>query len=285
MKLRPLTTVGFIAIIGFIVADSFIGHSNPTGAPAARCGSNADPLTCSYCHSGGPNTIQAGWITSNIPTTGYIAGTTYTITATATYIGRSTFGFEISPQNLSGTYFGPCIVTDPVHTKLITGTSGKKYMTHQSAGITGTTDYHTWSFNWTAPSAGSDTVTFYGAFLCANGNNAVTGDITYKSNLKAIEDVNTGMKKNEIGVSGFSIYPNPASESFSVSYEINRTGKVEINLVDLHGSLVASILSEEKSPGSYENFFKIPFNLNAGIYFLEIATETNHGAKRILVQQ
>lgn len=287
MKLKYLVPVLFITTAGFMLADSLNNpaQTNPTGAPAARCGSNAEPLTCSYCHTGGPNTIQPGWITSTIPSTGYVPGTTYTIIATASYVGRSTFGFEISPQNNSGTYLGICTVTDVVHTKLISGTSGRKYMTHQTAGITGSMDYHTWSFNWTAPAAGSGALTFYGAFLCANGNNAITGDITYKANLPVTEDITSGITTNLLNGSDFSIYPNPVSETFIISYKTDHSGKVEIKLVDMQGRLIAPLMTVNKPAGSYENFFKIPFNLNAGIYFVEIATETNHIVKRILVQQ
>jgi hypothetical protein len=92
-------------------------------------------------------------ITSNIPTSGYTPGSTYTITATVTGAGDK--GFQISPQNISGTLLG----------SLIAGTGSKivgvKYITHTSPKTTNTA---TWTFQWIAPIAGTGNVTFYGAF-------------------------------------------------------------------------------------------------------------------------
>ena len=127
--------------------------SIPTGAPAGNTGSPSDGTTCAQsCHGGSP-TAQLGMITSNIPTSGYTPGSTYTITATVTGAGDK--GFQISPQNISGTLLG----------SLIAGTGSKivgvKYITHTSPKTTNTA---TWTFQWIAPIAGTGNVTFYGAF-------------------------------------------------------------------------------------------------------------------------
>ena len=126
----------------------------PSGAPAGYTGSPGDGQQCqSGCHGGSVQTVT-GWITSNIPTAGYTAGTTYTITVTVT--GSGNHGFEVSPQNASGTLLGT----------LIAGSGNKlvgsgKYVTHSSSQ---NGNPQTWNFQWTAPSVGTGTVTFYGAF-------------------------------------------------------------------------------------------------------------------------
>ena len=145
--------------------------SYPTGAPAGNTGSPSDATTCAESCHGGSAVTQAGLITSTIPTAGYTPGSTYTITATSTGAGDK--GFQISPQNISGTLLG----------SLISGTGsqivGIKYITHT---IPKTTTTATWTFQWIAPAAGTGSVTFYGAF-------AITQSTTKKSTLVVNEAV------------------------------------------------------------------------------------------------
>lgn len=157
-----------ISISGFNTA-----ISNPDGAPAGRTGSPGDGgATCqaSGCHSGSPTTV-ANIITSNVPVTGYVPGTTYTITVTVTGTGKK--GFQVSPQTPTGALVG----------SLTAGTGNKivstKYVTHTSAKNTSSA---VWTFQWKAPVAGTGAVTFYGAF-------AITTGTTRKSTMVVQEDV------------------------------------------------------------------------------------------------
>jgi hypothetical protein len=127
----------------------------PNGAPAGMTGSPGDGNNCTSCH-GGTATTSTNWITSNIPVGGYIAGQTYQITATNSLTGSGKYGFEISPQNSSGTLLGTMALG--ANCKFADGNS--KYITHSNA----TSSLHVWTFNWTAPVAGTGSVTFYGAF-------------------------------------------------------------------------------------------------------------------------
>jgi hypothetical protein len=126
----------------------------PTGAPAAKTGSPGDGSNCTECH-GGTATTTAGQITSNIPASGYVPGTTYQITATNPLTGSGKMGFEVSPQNAAGTQLGTLVAG--AGSKLVGGT---KYVTHSNANTT----TNTWTFSWVAPVAGTGQVTFYGAF-------------------------------------------------------------------------------------------------------------------------
>lgn len=127
---------------------------NPNGAPAGMTGSPGDGDNCTSCH-GGTATTTASLITSNIPASGYIPGTTYTITATNSLTGSGKMGFEVSPQNAAGDLLGT--LTAGPGSKLV---GGGKYVTHSNANST----TNSWTFSWTAPVAGTGTVTFYGAF-------------------------------------------------------------------------------------------------------------------------
>ena len=144
--------------LAFTCLPGAYAHSN--GAPAAKTGSPGDGSNCTSCH-GGTAVNVTGWITTNIPTQGYTGGSSYTITVTATGTGKK--GFELSPQNVAGTQLGT--LAAGTGSKLVGGT---KYVTHTAAGAsTGTS---TWSFNWTAPAAGTGTVNLYAAIVVGEPN-------------------------------------------------------------------------------------------------------------------
>lgn len=145
-----LLAIVVIAVVGLTSFETLY----PTGAPAGYTGSPGDGQNCTSCH-GGTATSSTGWITSNIPASGYVPGTTYQITATNSLTGSGKFGFEVSPQNASGTLLGT--LAAGANCQLV---GGGKYVTHTNASPS----ISTWTFNWTAPAAGTGNVTFYGAF-------------------------------------------------------------------------------------------------------------------------
>ncbi len=176
-----INSISLITIISLSLTTQF-AMTQSGGPGGGHTGSPGDGnLTCNTvgCHTGSATTTIAGWITSNVPVSGYVPGQTYTITATATLASSVRFGFQISPQSSTGTYLGTLIVTDPTHTQIVS----TKYIEHKSAGTVGTSGFHTWTFNWIAPSAGTGTVTFYGAFNCSNNNGGSSGDQIFTSNL------------------------------------------------------------------------------------------------------
>lgn len=149
-----------------------------TGSPGARTGSPGDNgNTCTGCHTGTANTAFA-WITTNVPSSGYVAGQTYTITATGTHQGVVRFGFELTVEDSQGNKVGTLQITDATRTKL---TNNGKAVTHTAQGITPTGNSNSWSMNWIAPTGVQGNIGIYAAFNAANGNGNTTGDVIYKS--------------------------------------------------------------------------------------------------------
>jgi len=177
MKKRLLTLGAIMATVLLVFSSTYL-VSYPDGAPSGVANDpSSGSANCTNCHSGTatiPATTVAN-ITTNIPATGYVPGTTYTVTATVNYAGKTRFGFEVSPQNSTGTYKGTMIVTNTTQTKI----TGTKYITQTASGNSGT-GTKSWSFNWVAPVAGTGTVTFYGSLMAANNNGGTSGDLTYK---------------------------------------------------------------------------------------------------------
>ncbi len=252
-KKIQLAVIAFSAVFVF----SSLDIESTGGAPAARTGSPADGFDCTSCH-GGAATSVTGLITSTIPASGYVPGSVYTITATISDPLKNQFGFEISPQKTSGAQVGTMTITDAIRTQLV-GTG--KYVTHKSAGTTGTNNSTSWSFQWTAPQAGTGSFTFYGAFLAGNANGLMSGDAVILSTLYISEDV--GASVSEENIKSFSIYPNPANNFVFC----NVKSDAEINL---------RVCSAEGRPFKQMHFNKGEIikaditELNSGLYIIQI---------------
>jgi hypothetical protein len=162
------------------------GH---TGAPGEG--------TCAVCHTGG-GTFD-GSLVIDTPD-GYQPGLSYTITVTLQDPGQSRWGFELIPLYRDGAELvmaGSLTNLSP-HTTIQEIFDGKQYISHSSNAFdagepdgtyAGTADGPvTWSFTWTAPPAGADTVWFYAAGNAANNNQTNgLGDFIYTASTSVVE--------------------------------------------------------------------------------------------------
>ncbi len=94
----------------------------------------------------------------------------------------------------------------------------------------------------------------------STGNDPETGQMPRKSQL-------------------FPTYPNPFNASTTVKYQLAEPGKVRLRVVNLQGSLVTTILSEQQSAGEYALHWDASA-LSSGIYFLELITDNRTGESR-----
>ncbi len=280
MKNKTKISISIFALaIGsiFISEYSSIAVGESTGSPNAAAGDpKSTNKTCamSGCHVSPLTAVTplTGVITSNVPVAGYTPGATYTFTAIMTRAGHTRYGFEISPQSTSGTFLGTLIATDATNTKLAThfvggGVAVGKYITHKVSSA------DTWSFDWTAPAAGTGNVTFYGAFNAAGGSVDETGDSIFTSSTLVSENVASGIEESSLD-NTISIFPNPISDKFTVSNSLNAAGSISI--FDASGVLVKRI----QNASAYQSINIA--DLNEGVYFLRIETSEGTVIKKII---
>ena len=223
----------------------------PSGAPAGYSGSPADNANCTQCHGGSPTNVS-GWITSDVPAAGYTPGTTYTITASSVGSGRK--GFEISPQSLNGTLLG----------SLSAGSGnqivGTKYVTH-TVPVNGTSA--SWTFTWTAPTAGTGPVTFYGAF-------AVSQAVTNLSTL-IIQEKTTSSIENSLNEGSFRLFPNPVKDLVTASFSIQNEENINLSIYDITGKKLLTLFNDILPAGSIQKSFDLRNLLPSGIYFVTLS--------------
>jgi hypothetical protein len=255
----------FFVLIGIIVLQSFgpAKLMKKDGAAPGYTGSPGDSLkNCTACHGGTAKNV-AGWITSNIPATGYVAGQTYTITTTNTEAEGTRYGFEISPQNQAGDLLGTMIITDTIQTKLV---GLGKYITYTENGVDGIGS-KTWSFNWVAPNSGTGNVTFYGGYN-SNFNGHKDGDKTFLSSLTVKESGTNFIANLTNSIANFSMYPNPSKDWLSINFDLKTASNVVIDIIDINGKQVALLLNEKQAGFVTKQFSTA--TLANGSYFVRL---------------
>jgi len=120
------------------------GYSSSPGDNNYHCGSGG-----SMCHNVSASTVT--WVTTNIPTTGYVGGTSYSITIKPTTDSYKGWGFEITCEKPDKTKVG----------KFTTATGTKTFNSGLSLTSTGYTTTAGKVLTWTAPATGTGSITFY----------------------------------------------------------------------------------------------------------------------------
>ncbi len=124
------------------------------------------------------------------------------------------------------------------------------------------------------------------------------GLVRYRSSNETLVDSNTAnnlgcatvdyMSNVGIGdipvVSGIeaTTYPNPANDVTSFRYMLSASDFVTINLFDIQGKLVRSVVNETQSPGGY--IISVPTDkLKAGIYIYSMSVSDRTSSGRLVV--
>jgi len=249
-------------------------HTNPTGAPAGNTGSPSDGGTCGTspaCHNN-PNPItNANLIVSNVPAAGYTPGATYTFIVNFSGVGNK--GFQVSPQRANGQYMGTLINTTTsgnARTQIV----GTKYITHGIAQSAGSAN---WTFNWTAPAAGSGAVTFYGAYISGRFGTHGKTSVVYQENLSA--SVNETAKLNKL-----SIFPNPVTDKINLNFNLESNQHVRILVFDITGKSMLKLFDGLESQGEHTKSFDLSGRLNTGMYFITLEKGDKKLTQKFLVR-
>ncbi len=247
MKNKYNVMIPALAVLFVVFMASFSGgdNDNSGGAPGGYTNSPADGKNCTHC-MGGTATATDGWLSSDVPATGYVAGQIYTITVVATGTGRK--GFQISPQDQAGNLIGA--ISPGVGNKVVAA----KYITHSAAVLSDAS----WQFQWQAPATGAGAVTFYASRVMGMSNTQ-TSTLTIPQSTVGIGEANA---------LECSVFPNPATTGARISMVLHRQSEVVVDLLDVQGHVVKQILRTRLGQGTHLIPFEGPSR--PGIYLLRI---------------
>ena len=77
------------------------------------------------------------------------------------------------------------------------------------------------------------------------------------------------------------VYPNPFNPVASISYATDVDGNVQMDIVDMNGNVVKSLISDNHSAGSYELDW-VPNELSAGVYFCRMISAEHQVTRKII---
>ena len=259
--------LGSLAIIPtFLMLTAYNGEVNRANdGNWENSGSPGDGADCSACHSGSVTTNNA-WLTTNIPSNGYIAGQTYTLSITTSGGAAATKkGFSIACENSSNTDVGTFLVTDATNTVF--------FMDHVSQTATGN-GMTSWSFDWTAPASGSGEITFYSSCVY----DGYSGGVVNSS--ASFVEATTGINDFAIDYQ-ISTYPNPTTDVLNVKIPGLENQLVQVSIFSITGQQVFA--SEMFASNLMNRSFDVS-EYESGIYIIKISGDHGMVSKRFIVQ-
>lgn len=263
-----LLTCGLMLLGGEVFTNSG-GVSTPkSGSP------KSNNKTCTECHSGGSITAQSVAITSNIPASGYLPNTDYTIKVKLMGNGgiAAKGGINATVEDAAG--FAGALSAIPQTGTAVSGNSA----THTSSNNTFSNDSLVYQFNWNSGNAANATV--YVAANFANGNGATSGDAV-ATNTLALTKNNIGI--DELAISDIKVYPNPVKDIAHVSFYTPKGGYMSYSVIDANGSVISQNNKSIVQAGELSLSFDMS-NYPAGVYFLNVELNNrNANAKLIKV--
>jgi flagellar hook assembly protein FlgD len=91
-----------------------------------------------------------------------------------------------------------------------------------------------------------------------------------------------GVEDNQENATLFAAYPNPFSNKVTISLNMEESKNVQIEIYNLAGAKVASIVNEKLSAGTHQFIWEAT-GLNAGIYFYTLKAGNEVTTKKLVL--
>lgn len=98
-----------------------------------------------------------------------------------------------------------------------------------------------------------------------------------------VVEMNTGVENNFVDGVKMSNYPNPAIETTTINYEIQKSANVTIYITDMTGKTVMTSKEGFKQAGAYKSTFDVS-DLSAGNYMYLVEAGNQRLAKMLIVK-
>ncbi|HRH64707.1 MAG TPA: M43 family zinc metalloprotease [Bacteroidia bacterium] len=105
------------------------------------------------------------------------------------------------------------------------------------------------------------------------GNNTYIDEININGTLVGVDEV------EDIQL-GFALYPNPAAGHTTVQFLLTKNQHVQVDVTDITGHLVSSVLNGDLNSGLHE--YKISIN-SPGIYFVDLVSGGRRHVRKLII--
>ena len=211
-----------------------------SGPPDEKTGaSNENTCAQAGCHAGNDLNVSGGSLMLTVPET-YVPNEVYTIIVDLSRAGQSRWGFEMTALDADGARAGS-FATDAAGNTQLSETNGKQYIKHTSVGTAqGTSDAHSWEFQWTAPDADIGPITFYTAGNASNGNFNPIDDYIYTTQSESTPPIPVvaGVSLEIVGDTALSTMDTVAGVNYTL--KVTNTGNM-MDTIMLEASAEAGI--------------------------------------------
>lgn len=125
------------------------------------------------------------------------------------------------------------------------------------------------------------------ASYTAADNNLPLGDLNWYPEKRAIWGTTSVEQTEGVVPTEFALeqnYPNPFNPSTKIVYNVNATGKVKLEVFDILGKHVATLIDQEQQVGQY----KVDFDgskLSSGVYVYRLSTENFVQSKKMMLMK
>lgn len=114
-----------------------------------------------------------------------------------------------------------------------------------------------------------------------------TTDVYKLSDVNAIVfDGVVGVEEDLAGLFKFESYPNPFQESTNIAYALEKQAKVELNIFDINGNLINSLVNQIQEMGHYtikwESTNSLGTEVSAGIYYYQLKVDNTAITKQTI---
>jgi len=106
-----------------------------------------------------------------------------------------------------------------------------------------------------------------------HGNNTYVDEINITGTMVNVDEIDEA-------TTGYAIYPNPSTGISNVQFKLSKLQDVSLEVRDVTGRLVKSVLHERLGDGLFE--YELP-ELNEGIYLIDLSTDNRHHVERLVV--
>ncbi len=287
MKFKFIYTLLSLSLLAFIFMSHEAGRAadqgeGNTGAPGDQT-FGGNPRTCISCH-GGDGSIQTVISIvvldeTDTPITEYIPGQTY----------RVRVSHDVAVGNPVGYGFQALCLTAPLdqegddaagfsnpasNVQIAVADNGRQY-----AEQNGMSDSEVFEVDWTAPIAGTGTVTFYTCGNAVNDDNTNSGDGADCETLELTEGDPSSTSEPEDLVLIY-LFPNPVEDRMQVMLDSPVPAVFNMEIFDMSGRLM---LEHEIGFVSGESVFLFDVNrLSTGTYIVKFSNGDNIATGKLL---